>query len=81
MNKHLNPSLPEGKFAPKSDSQLADETRDLVEALVGKMADLRTRNLICNIGMDNGAQSGKVALTMFKVEKIVAEFKAPGQPS
>lgn len=66
----------------KDDDELATECRGIVEALVGKMAEMLTRGLVVNIGVDNGEQSGKPALTMFKVHKRIAEFQAPqqGQP-
>ena len=61
----------------KTDTELASEARALVDALVGKMAEMLSRGLVCQIGMDNGAQSKKVMLTMFKVDKEIAAFTAP----
>lgn len=64
----------------KSDKELATECREVLDALVGKMAEMRARGLVVVIGMDNGAQSNIVKVTMFKVDKEIENFQdAPPQ--
>ena len=64
----------------KSDKELATECREVLDALVGKMAEMRARGLVVVIGMDNGAQSNIVKVTMFKVDKEIENFHdAPPQ--
>jgi hypothetical protein len=61
----------------KTDVELTADCKALLDALVGKMAEMLARELVTTIGMDNGAESGKVELTMFRVDKRLQNFKAP----
>lgn len=60
----------------KTDKELVDEMRQYVDAMVGKAAELRGRNLVVTISLDNGEQSGKVELVYFKVNKVMDEYKS-----
>ena len=61
----------------KTDADLIDEMRQLVDALIGKMAEMYTRDLIVQIGLNNGAQGEPVELTLFKVDKALRNFTKP----
>lgn len=61
----------------KTDAELASEAKALAQALVGKIAEMRSRDLIVSIGMDNGAESKVVKLTVFKVDKTIENFSDP----
>jgi len=51
----------------KSDGELFLEARQLTNALVDKMQELRNRAFIVEIGLDNGFQDGKVQLLTFSI--------------
>lgn len=61
----------------KTDAELASEAKSLAQALVGKIAEMRSRDLIVSIGMDNGAETKIVKLTVFKVDKTIENFSDP----
>lgn len=51
----------------KSDGELFLEARRLTDALVDKMQELRNRNFVVEIGLDNGFQDGHAQLLSFSV--------------
>jgi hypothetical protein len=64
----------------KTDQELVDELKMLMETLVGHLSLMVKRDLICNLGLDNGEQSGNPDLTLFQVNKRLAnERKVPQQ--
>lgn len=60
----------------QDDQALAQEAREIVDVLVGQLAKMITRDLVVQFNLDNGAQSGKVTLNMFRVEKRLLDFSA-----
>ena len=59
----------------KTDKELCDECRGIADALVGKIAEMRARGLVVQLGLNNGAQEGQpVKLTVFKVDKEIVSY-------
>lgn len=61
--------------ATKSDRVLATEIREILDAYVAKANEMRTRGLVVNFGILNGADGKPVALNGFTVIKQVEEWK------
>lgn len=65
----------------KSDAELAFEMRQLLEAVVGKMAEMHSRKLVVNIQLDNGeGPFKKPTLAAFDVIKKVTHWQTEEKP-
>lgn len=63
------------KFKPQTDAEVVDDIRDILNALISKMNEGLSRDIIVTIGVDNGDQSGKAALVAYSANKRLQNFK------
>lgn len=63
----------EVNFKPKSDGFLVAELKEITDALVGKINELRERGMIATINLSNGEgdKDNKASMTNFMVVKKI----------
>lgn len=61
----------------KTDGELMNEARQITDALIDKMQELRRRDYITAISLDNGFETGSVELHGFSVtkHKVVVNYE------
>lgn len=70
----------------KTDKDLAADCRLIADALVGKMTEMRARDMVVTIGLNNGSGPDKtVKLNYLRIDKIMDEVnnlppQGPGGP-
>lgn len=60
----------------KTDAELTDELRALVDAMVEKAKECHTRGMVLTLGFSNGQGDTPVQLNIFKVDKSMADYQS-----